>query len=347
MKKVIHLIWRFDNGGIESFVINLLKSLNPSKYKQDFVVCGGNNLPQEKEVEQLGSVIYHLPTIEGESGKRNYLDELKKFLRNNKYDIIHSHLGWMNINTLKVAMQLGIKTRVSHVHTVGYEKNFFKRFVKQIAINRYSTDLIACSSKSKINYYGHFNKKAQIIYSGIDVKKFYNISNKNNKNFIICARVCDAKNPKFILDTIHELSILDPEYSFKWIGGGDLTEYHHYNEEGSPLEHIGFTNNVCQYYKDASYMLMPSKMEGFGTSAIEAQISGIWVFASNNLPKDTNLGLISYWPLELEPKAWARRIHDFISNQESLNYNLSINKLSEYDFSIISSLIEKIYSQFR
>lgn len=57
-KRILHLIWRFQGGGIETFCLNLYKQLI-DRYQFEFAVCGPRQ-EQEDLVEALDckSIIY-------------------------------------------------------------------------------------------------------------------------------------------------------------------------------------------------------------------------------------------------------------------------------------------------
>lgn len=221
MKKVLHLIWRIDGGGIESFCINLIHALKDKPISFDFVVCG-KEYDSESVVQNMGCKIYHLPLIDGKEGKKNYLSALSAIIKENHYDIVHSHLAFMNISTLRLAKKLGVRIRISHTHVAGRgNKNSLKCLLKRYLMKKYATHCIACSKDTAEFYYGKVGEQVAVIYSGIDVERFKSeIVEKEEKSFIIVARICEEKNPYFIMDIIRNLIQLDPTYHFTWCGGG-------------------------------------------------------------------------------------------------------------------------------
>ncbi|WP_284706399.1 glycosyltransferase [Phocaeicola massiliensis] len=105
----------------------------------------------------------------------------------------------------------------------------------------------------------------------------------------------------------------------------------------------GFQSNVDQYLKESDYMLMPSKKEGLGMAAIEAQVSGVYVFASDRLPLDTDLGLISYLPYEMSASQWADEIHNFVMNEMKYSRSLNRKRLQKFDITRIAEQIALFY----
>ena len=344
MIKVLHLIWRIEGGGIENFCLNLLKN-SPKEYQYDFGVCGGYCASENNELLK-NSKIFHLPLIINKEGKNDYLKELKKILKENKYDIIHSHLAFMNISTLRIAKKCGIKIRISHTHVAGFEKsNYLINLLKKSLMKRYATKCFACSKETADFYYGLESKKVSILYSEIEIERFNKITKKDENKFIIVGRMCQEKNIEFIIKLIEKLSTKNKKFKFLWCGTGEkFKEIKRYVEAKKlPLIFLGEVNNVEEYLRDASYMLMPSLKEGFGTVAIEAQVSKVFVFASDRVPQDTDLGYINYYELENE-EIWANKIINFIDKNEINKYSLNQEILYKYDFNYIAKEILKSYS---
>lgn len=347
MQRILHLIWRFDGGGIETFCINLLKNVDNNKYIFDFVVVGDKCHGEDDEILS-NSVIYHFPLIKGKFGKKQYIEELYELLNKKRYDVVHSHLAFMNISILRIAKKCGIPIRISHTHVAGMGKtNSLKNIIKRKLMNYYATSCIACSEKTKEFYYGLNAKKAIVLYSGVDVNKFYNKFPKNNNCFVVVSRVCPEKNPNFILDVAEKLIEKNPKLEFHWYGGGkDLPQLiENASKNNNPFVFHGEVSNIEYFLKDAAYMLMPSLKEGFGMAAVEAQLSGTYVFASNYVPKDTNIGMIEYYPLD-SPENWANRIQEVIENNKSKK-KCDKKHINNYDIKVISNIIFEIYRGIR
>lgn len=78
-------------------------------------------------------------------------------------------------------------------------------------------------------------------------------------------------------------------------------------------------------------------------AAIEAQVSGVYVFASDRLPLDTDLGLISYLPYEMNALQWADEIHDFVINETKYSHSLNKKRLQKFDITRIAEQIASFY----
>lgn len=347
MKKVLHLIWRIDGGGIEQFCINILQNVDLHEFIFDFAVCGQKCGGEEIDILQ-NSNIYHLPLIQGRKGKKLYLRELRKLLKEHKYDAVHSHLAFMNISTLKIAKECGVPIRISHTHVAGNADTLsLKNKVKRYLMNRYATKCFAVSHETAEYYYGIDSEKLSILYSGVDLSRYKMTGTKNPKQFIIVARICPEKNPHFVLDVAECLHQMDSELVFSWCGGGmELSTLQQKAAKRKlPVSFHGGVNNVEDFLRDSSYMLMPSAKEGFGMAAVEAQLSGVMVFASCFVPKDTDLGLIEYYPLD-SAQAWADRIMKVIQAKVNVAERLKTDLIEKYDIKTITEIVLASYKRF-
>lgn len=78
-------------------------------------------------------------------------------------------------------------------------------------------------------------------------------------------------------------------------------------------------------------------------AAVEAQLSGVLVFASDRVPRDTDLGLIEYYPLDSAEK-WADRILSIINNGNTKKYRLNHEKIRDYDIGSLASKVFCVYN---
>lgn len=109
-------------------------------------------------------------------------------------------------------------------------------------------------------------------------------------------------------------------------------------------EHVifaGVRSEIPEIMSLFDIFLFPSKMEGLGIVAIEAQASNLPCIISENIPKsiDMKLGLVSRLPLEIDE--WVSKI----LNCNKVNVS-KINLLSNNDFNINATckkLIEKYW----
>lgn len=341
-------MWRYDGGGIERFADNLLQCSDFNRVMYDVVLCGDVNILENQLIKLMGGgKIFHLPLIIGKSGLKSFLNELKILLSQKKYDIVHSNLDGYNHYVMRMAYKMKVPIRISHTHSVGSCQNLFKLKVQQILMRLWATDCIACSLKSGSYWYGS-SRFYNVIHCGLDTDSLAKSANqhKSKNEILIVGRICKEKNPFFIVEIMKELVKRNPNVHFSWCGDGELLEPVNkaINEYGleSSVKMVGYTNNVTNYYNKASYLLMPSLIEGLGLSVIEAQIAGLYVFASEAIPEETNYARIRYLSFHQNASTWAQSICDEIN--QNIYYELNKDIFEDFDKKIIANkILNEIY----
>lgn len=191
MKKKI-LIWGMSDfpGGIESVITNYLSNFNLDRFQFDFIISGFKKIAYAERIEKMGSRVFYFPKKRKNPYK--YYRELKKFFKNtgNKYDAIWFNSNDLaNIDCLKLAKKVGIKTRIIHSHNSritgtglnAIRKKVFHQINKQNIVN-IATDYWACSTVAA-NWMYPKNVRVKIIKNAISQKKF-EFSNKKRKKLI-------------------------------------------------------------------------------------------------------------------------------------------------------------------
>ena len=89
----------------------------------------------------------------------------------------------------------------------------------------------------------------------------------------------------------------------------------------------------------ASIVMIPSLKEGLSLVAVEAQSTGIMVFASKGVPEDVDLGNIVH--LDLNSALWAEKIDNYFSKNKNYRHSVDTSKFSLIKF---KEGIKKIYN---
>ena len=181
-------------------------------------------------------------------------------------------------------------------------KNKIKSFVFDNLCSTLSNAHLACSTAAGNEIFGIGNFK--ILPNGIHAEKY--VFNKENRNQIreslgltnavvvgVVGRLSYLKNPFFSVRVFAEFQKLVPDARLLWLGAGELDEP--VRELAKELEiadkclFMGSVGDVEKWYSAMDILLFPSKMEGLGMVAVEAQTSGLFCFASDRVPEDTKL----------------------------------------------------------
>lgn len=286
--KVLHL----HNGlllgaGIERIIVDLMTR---NKEIQSYL-CVINDECSEEYLQMLQKD--SLLLCNRKQGNKNPLTSLTilykiyKFIKKHDINIIHCH----NSFSLKFAYLLKRILRVKVILTVHDTNAYYQE------LNKYPIDKYIAISHS---VYKVINKcvskeKIELIYNGVDLKKFSNSHNNVNRNRslfnIACvARIMPEKKGQDIL--IKALAILKNQYkqeNFKCFFAGASTNQESMNELNELIRnfnlesHIEFLGNVTEIerlYTNTDIFVLPSRYEGFGLVVVEALAAGCSVVVS-------------------------------------------------------------------
>jgi len=367
MKKirVLEITHGLGSGGIETFVINIVKNLNKSKFDIDFCFSCDEKQYQEDIVIKEGCKIYRTNDLESTKKIIKHFFKLIRILKSEKFDVIHSHCNFLNGINLLAAFICGVPIRVSHSHTSNNNPcssmTKMYRYIMKKLIHCFATNKIGCSLIANEYLYGNKDLgNTKVIYNGMDINKFiyinkhrdlfkYPMIKKGSINFITIGRMHESKNCLFIVKIMRELVALNPNIHLFWAGKGELEDrIVHMIEEYNLNEHItllGVRNDIPELLSNMDFMIFPSKYEGLGIVCVEAQACGVHCFISDAIPKEANLGLCTIISLKKNEKEWANIIYNSIESK-TYSKNFDEIKYGNYDIKKVTKAIENIYSEY-
>ena len=206
--------------------------------------------------------------------------QLKKLCNQNKIDLIHLHDSHA-INTFIFASFLGLNIPgIIHRHVNFPIKNKWKYRFKKIQ------KIICVSKEVKKNFIPFIDaEKLEIVYPGIDIKKFENDKipkiEKNKKKFTvgIVSAIEHEKNIEEFIEIANTISSKRNDISFEIIGDGSLKTI--YEKKHSNIKFLGFQQNIPQQFSMFDVFLFTSKNEGFGQVLIESMAAKVPIITNN------------------------------------------------------------------
>lgn len=363
MIRVLQVVYNMDAcGGIQSFIMNVYRQIDRNKVQFDFLLCEQTNSHYEDEIKRLGGKLYFIP-----GRNRGIIANkvrLNNFFKVNKYNIVHFHSDSLsNIEPLISAKNNGVKTRIMHCHNTGIDGRFKDLYtllhkLNKKRINRIATHYFACSKESKKWAYG--NSKAehysQVINNCINIKDYMRSNNDSEKNriefgipidaFVLgyIGRIVKLKNPFFTLEVFCDLLKRNSNSILVLVGDGPLM-----NELKKKIEEmkiqknvllLGAINDTSKVYKVLDCFILPSKLEGFPMSMLEAQAAGTSCIVSDTISKEVILNK-NVIQMSINDKAenWAEKILVNIGNNDSRKLTIS----TEFDAKTVAKQLLKIY----
>lgn len=362
--KVLMIASGLHRNGTERFMMNVLNHIDRSKISIDFLLYEPDPEGWEEEAKSQGSAIYfHHPR------GRNffaYRKSLKEFFRENasKYNAVHYNGSSLtDIYPLVLAKKHGIPVRIVHSHSsyaYGLHNRLLHKFHKG-NIHKTATHFFACSDSAANWAYGDTPsfEKRQIVANGISLEAFaFNQSMRKElreelnipENALVVANTATfrpVKNHPFIIEVFEEIHKKKRDAVLVLCGaGGEETRIRALVEEKklTPfVRFVGVRDDINRILSGADVLLFPSFYEGLPFSLIEAQASGIPIFASNKISQEIQLtNNIHFLPLEEGASQWAQSIldQDLATRKSGLD-----PRLSRYDIKETVKFLSGIYTQ--
>lgn len=353
-------------GGIESFVMNTIKTLDLDRYSFDIFCTHDWDNSHDAVIRQLGGRRYTV--FPGE--KPNLVKRLIKSTKAWKGLLLQGHYDIVHINTMngvgfvyaKIARQCGVPVRIVHSHNSDFGSGF--RGVKNIAHvagkkiwGNSATVRLACSKEA--GYYLFGNYPFTIIPNCIDADYFrfspkkrtqirsrYGIADSTIV-FGSVGRLSEAKNPIFQVEILSRLVENQVDAALMLVGDGPYKE-----KVINKAEELGIAPKVilpgaqldtAPYYSALDVFTMPHFFEGFGITAAEAMASGLPCICSNTIPPFP----FSY-PFEKrlyieKVDMWAEYVCDFAHEDIDRKKGSLFIKRNGFDIKAVQNMLESIY----
>jgi glycosyltransferase involved in cell wall biosynthesis len=368
--RVVHVLGAMNRGGVESWLMHVLRNIDREKFHLDFLVETDKPAVYDDEIRQLGSKILPCPHLRK---PWTYARVFKQHLRENgPYHVVHSHVHHFSGFNLKLAYQAGVPIRVAHSHsdtTVKDAKSSFTRrqYLKltEYWVHKYTTVGVAASAQAAVSLYGpkwQQDPRFKLLYCGIDLAPFKEAVDPATVRaefgipadaFVIghVGRFSPQKNHAFLVEAAAEAIFQSSNARLLLVGEGPLKQQieERVRQLGIEKQTIfaGGRSDIPRIMLGAmDVFLFPSILEGLGLVGIEAQAAGVPVVASDVIPKELDASpLVTRMSLNQSARQWA----DVILSQKKGPPDIQASVLASLmqgPFNIETSLREliRVYS---
>lgn len=356
--RVLHIVTKMDAAGIETFLMNIYRKIDREKIQFDFLTHRDEEGFYDDEIKKMGGRIFSVPSI-NPFHHSAYIRALDEFFKENRYQIVHSHINSFSMYTLRSAKKMGVPIRIAHSHNTAFDfdhKYIFKEYCRK-RLNKYPTHRFACSEEAGVWLFQ--GEEFQVINNGIDLDKFYfNSEIREKKREVLgikdelvvgnVASFTDQKNHSFLLDVFNQFLSKNQNAKLLLIGKGPLQLQ---IEEKIKQYKIEDKVIILQDRKDISELmnamdvfLFPSKYEGLGIVGIEAATNGLPVVISENLPQELNVTEKIYRiSLNESAQQWSERLFSIVSGKKSREYFDKTKLLERFDSDAITLNLYNFY----
>ncbi len=362
MRKICVFCERWESGGIESFLNNILLNIDRAGLEVDIVASSMAASVFTAGLKEVGVRFVEL------SGKqrspRNY-NLFRKLLRERGYDAVHFNLfQGLSLSYVQIAKQEGIPVRIVHSHNTALRKSktrWLKMGIHRAAKSLFSaaaTERWACSkAAAEFMFPAGVLAKAgfRFVPNGIDTARFRFDPEQRaavrarlglEDAFVVgnVGRLCYQKNQDFLLDVFAQVAQRRRESWLLLVGEG---------EEKETLEHkaarlgiaeqvifYGTTTCVEELYWAMDAFAFPSLFEGLGIAAVEAQTAGLPVVCSEYVPREAEASeRVRFLPLDVD--AWASAMLE--ADTPAAADAAQRVRQAGYDIADVARMIQNVY----
>jgi glycosyltransferase EpsF len=344
--RVLQVIDSLGMGGAETWLMEALRLLAKSgEARFDFVITSGKPAIFDDEARQLGAEIYYVRY--GRTQLARFMSDFRRILRKQRYHAIHDHQDYGSGWHFLMGAGVLPKIRITHVHNPAYQiRNNYgvtvsRRLVAGIGkalVARYAT-CITGTSRQVLTEYGfdtpRFRKIPKLaLHCGFDAARFCGdvepakksvcreFGWPENSNIILFAGRIDQspdlgdpqnhKNSGFAISVAMECVRRDLRARLLLAGAPSpavpiLEQRIAAAGFAVHIKFVGIRKDISRLMLGSDVLLFPSRGEGLGMVAVEAQAAGLPVLASTAVPRECIVvpELVRFQKLEAGAAQWA------------------------------------------
>jgi glycosyltransferase involved in cell wall biosynthesis len=333
-RRILHVVERMDRGGIETSLMQLLRSVDRRRYQMDFLVLSKEPGQQDDDVRALGSRI--IPCTQTRRPWRFERDLVRIMQAFGPYDAIHSHVHFYGALVLRLAAKHGVPLRIAHSRNdtrvaerdQGWLRRGYVRLMRRW-IHTYANYRIAISRSAAEDLFGADwgrDDRQRTVFSGRDFSPYGAPADSAEVRtslglppdaFILghIGRFYWRKNHRFVIEVAAEVFERAPHARLLLVGDGpeqtDIEALVAARGLSSRVVFAGARSDVPRLIKGAmDAFVFPSHHEGLGMVVVEAQAAGLPSVISDALPEEIDVvpELIHRLPLAAGPRRWAEHV---------------------------------------
>jgi glycosyltransferase involved in cell wall biosynthesis len=365
--KILHCLGTLDTGGIETWLLHILKSLDTKQFHFDFCTFGRHPGLYAPEVERLGANVLRCPLSKN---LWRFGAQFRQILRQGNYDVVHSHVQLFSGVLLRWAHLEGVQVRVAHSHNShdGKSKTAGRRAYRSLmkrSIQRHATHGLAASRLAADAVFLDWknDRRVAILHYGIDLNYFRGAVNCHEWRRKIglpigsqvignVANFVPAKNHGFFLEIAAEIRKHRPDMHFLLIGEGPLRAEVEARAWGmgfrDNMHFLGTRTDVPNLLRTCiDAFVFPSLWEGLPLAVVEAQAAGLPCIVSSAITDEVAIlpEQVVQLPITMGAEKWAAATIEAI-HRGRFKAQSSTEAMQRTDFTIehgMSSLLA-IYS---
>jgi glycosyltransferase involved in cell wall biosynthesis len=328
--KVLHVLATVGQGGVETWLSNLLVRLNRSKVQSDICFYRRTDSELCDRFKDAGCGLFEIPLVETPAGLINFSRRFLDLLRRRRYDVVHCH-GMSFIGLLIMLARIaGVPVRIAHSHGSQEPERLaaLRAFLElcRLSANVFATHRIGCSTEAAEALFGQgcCARGANVVYCGIELPAHARDVEAIDRDVLgiprdslmvgCVANFTPAKNHLFLLDVFAEIVRRRPDAHLVLVGDGSLRPAisHKIAERGleARVHMLGRRSDVARLLRAFDVFVLPSITEGLPVALLEAQAFGVPCVTSTAVTPESAVapGLVSFVPLDDGLDAWVEAV---------------------------------------
>lgn len=354
-----------NKGGIETFIMELYKSIDKSKVQFDFLTTH-SSIAYEKEIDIMGGRVHRIFSRRGNRLMlyKAYKDFFEKFP---EYKVVHVNKTSLYSIEEIIAMKIQkVPNIILHSHASKLSNNKIRskllHELNKRIVASFGTLFFSCSPQAYQYMFGkdiRDEKNNHVIPNAIDLKKF-SFNSKTRERIrteleieekLVIGHIgafLPVKNHEFLLMVFSKILIKRPDSILLLVGDGpNKTNIEKKVKElgiEQSVKFLGMIDNVNEVIQGMDALVFPSKHEGFGNVIIEAQAAGLPCIISDGIPNSVKVtNLVKQITLRSEPAFWANKVLKEVDNLKSRSTKIKILTEKGYSMDNLSKSMCNLY----
>ncbi|HEY3296728.1 MAG TPA: glycosyltransferase [bacterium] len=329
--RILHVVGGMGRGGAEMWLMHMLRGMDRSHFRMDFLVHTEKPCAFDEEIRALGSQVIpcmhpHQPLVYAANFRRIAAEH-------GPYDIVHSAVHHFSGYVLRLAAHCGIPGRIAHSHNSSSGMDTPNRLTRRLYfgvmehwVRKYATAGLACSSPAAAALFGEnwlADPRWRVHYPSTDLSPFRQSVDRASVRvefgipedaFVIghVGRFDHQKNHPFVIAMAEETLRQDENAWFLLVGDGPRRTEIQQKAAHSPYRHrivfAGSRSDVPRLMLGAmDVFALPSLHEGLPLVLVEAQAAGLPVIISDVITPEAGVvkPLVSRLSLSQSAAEWA------------------------------------------
>jgi glycosyltransferase EpsF len=305
--KVLHLIHGLNRGGIETWLISMLREISRDTCAMDFCCKGSDVGVLSDMAEKLGARIFHCPLG---FNHPKFAQQLTEILSTQKYTVLHNHVEVYSGFPVWIAQRLGIPTitmfhntqfpaqdRLTQLPVLRQLRSLYGAVSIRYALKH--SEFITASSQAILDSLpitkAQLDGRSRVWYTGVTIADLKGATDKiafrrslgwkeDTPIVLHVGRFAEQKNHVGLLKIFEKVRQQIPAAKLLMVGVGPLqTQIEAIASNHGLMDSVRFLggrDDVPLIMSLCDVFLFPSLHEGFGLVAIEASAAGLPVVGS-------------------------------------------------------------------